>query len=132
MGGGHEGLDLRQRLPWIPQHHLIRQPQHPEPQARQLRISLAVPLLGFRRIVHLAIDLQHKLLLVAVEVHDVVPDLMLPPELQAQELPIPQQLPHQLLGRRLKASQLPRVFDQCGNREAPAIMALTPGPSPRG
>ncbi len=61
-------------------------------QSLRLQIRVAFFVMGFRfcRIVDFPITLHYQSCLVAVEVANVIPELMLPPELRARELTIPQ------------------------------------------
>jgi len=43
----------------------------------------------------------HKVSFAAIEVRNVSPELMLPPEFESKDLSIPKQLPQELFGRRL-------------------------------
>ncbi|MEK6337419.1 MAG: hypothetical protein AABM67_21050 [Acidobacteriota bacterium] len=53
-----------------------------------------------------AIAFDYKVSFAAIEVRNVIPELMLPPEFEFKELTIPKELPQEIFGRRLFFSEL--------------------------
>ncbi len=81
-----------------------------------LRFQVGIPLLVvglcLGGVVNLAVAFHDDAGFVAVEVADVIAELVLPTELRIAELPVPQQLPKHFLRRRLLLPQLPRPLHQ--------------------
>ena len=59
-----------------------------------------------------SVELDDKPVIVAVEIRDVVAELVLPPELQPHEPPGTHQFPEKVLSRCPLLSESPRSFDQ--------------------
>jgi hypothetical protein len=82
------------------------------------------------RCVAIAVDLDYQLGAGTAEIHDEAPDGMLPPKLEAAQLPAPQPGPQLLLRRRLFAPQLFRApLDGFGGAPAFVVGHLTRPPS---
>jgi hypothetical protein len=71
-----------------------------------MSIAFLIMLPTFVRSMDGTIAFDHKVSFAAIEVRNVIAELMLPPEFESEDLSIPKQLPQELLGRRLFLSEL--------------------------
>jgi hypothetical protein len=74
--------------------------------------------------VNSAITLNNEISLTTEEVRDVITELMLPPELKAQQLTSTQHFPKQIFSRGLSLAQLARKFRSTGYAIPPPILTL--------
>jgi hypothetical protein len=72
------------------------------------------------------IAFDHKVSFAAIEVRNVIAELMLPPEFESKDLSIPKQFPQQLFGRRLVLSELASEVFLSRNLKATAIVSALP------
>jgi hypothetical protein len=86
------------------QHLLVRHTHHAQPMRGQQRIACGIPLA--LRCMHLTIHLHNQPAGVAVEVHDVPMDNLLPPKVQASQPVLAQLLPQHALRFRHLPPQL--------------------------
>ena len=106
------GRDFLKNGVGVVQHTLVLKPDDGEALRPEVGIAFRVVLLACGFGMRFAIALHHQLRLVAEEVAKVFPELVLPPELRAHHLPIPQQLPKHVFRRSLVPPQLPRLVGQ--------------------
>jgi hypothetical protein len=119
--GRGEGLDDGvQQILGVLEDELVFKPEHDVAKRFQILVTLVVVFLALGGLVWLAVQFDHKTMLGAEEIHDVVPDLMLPAELEVCELPVSEEFPECILCRGLIFAQFSCPFDQSLKLESPS------------
>ena len=88
----------------------------------QVGITRSVLLLPGSGVVWFAIQFHGELCFVAVEIEQVIAELVLPTDFQFAALPVTEQFPQQFLSRCLFLPQFPRTFLQAGEVEPAAVV----------
>jgi hypothetical protein len=91
---------------------VVFETEHGVAEGAEVGIPFLVCLDSVRLIVDRAIQFHDESALRTKEIHDIVADLVLAPEFQVRQLPIPKQRPHRFLRRRLLFPKFPGLFHQ--------------------
>ena len=93
--------NLTEKFLGMVQDELILETENGVTHRAQVGVALRIFRDDFRRLVNVSVHLDIQFVLGAAEVGDVIPDLVLPPELQPLESPVAQQFPGNVLRRCL-------------------------------
>ena len=113
------------------EHSGVLEPKNGQPLRPQVNITLPIKLTPLGSVVGVAVTFHDELRFVAVEVADVVAELMIASKLHVLELPVPQQLPKERLRFGVLLSKLPCPLFQTREIKSAAVVN-TPSPAGRG
>ena len=97
-------LYLDQHFFRVVQNPFIGNSEYSKTLADHISITFLIVVPRFISIVYFAVAFDHQICFMTKEIRDVITDLMLPPEFEAEKLAISKQLPKQVFSRRLLLS----------------------------
>jgi hypothetical protein len=106
------------------EYESVPESDHLQAKRLQVGVSLVVLLLHCHEVVNTAVGFHYELGLLAIEISEVVANLMLSTELQSKKTPTAQQLPQNFLRRGIRLPQFTRPFDQPGELKPASVMCL--------
>ena len=94
-------LYIEKHILRIVQNPFICNPENAKTLIDHIGVTVLIVVPSFISIVYFSIAFDHQICFTTKEIRDVITDLMLPPEFEAEQLAISKQLPKQVFSRRL-------------------------------